>query len=167
MKKKSTTLERISSGKMMVAQNKRARHEYEILSELECGIELVGSEVKSLRAGRAQIQDAFARITSGELWVYGMNVAQYEFAHGLGQADPVRPRKLLVHRHEIDELTGKLQQKSLTLVPLAIYFKGGKAKVLLGLAKGKKLYDKRRVVAERDVARDVAREMASVRRNRY
>ncbi len=167
MTKKPTTIERISAGKMMVAQNKRARHEYEILSEIECGIELKGSEVKSLRAGRAQIQDAFARVISGEIWVFGMNVARYEFAHGLGLADPVRPRKLLAHRDEIDELTGKLQQKSLTLIPLAMYFKGGHAKVLLGLAKGKKLYDKRRVVAERDVARDAQREMASLRRNRY
>ena len=151
----------------MVAQNRRARHEYEILSELECGIELKGAEVKSLRAGKAQLQDAFARVVSGEVWLYGMNVARYEFAHGLGLLDPVRPRKLLMHRDEIDELTGKLQQKSLTLVPLAVYFKRGHAKVLIGLAHGKKLYDKRRVVAERDVARDAAREMASLRRNRY
>lgn len=167
MKKKPGIESRISSGKAMVAQNKRARYEFEILSELECGIELKGSEVKSLRAGKAQIQDAFARISAGELWIYQMNIAKYDFSHSFSQLDPVRPRKLLVHREEIDELTGKLQQKSLTLVPLSMYFKGSHAKVLLAVAKGKKLYDKRQTLAAKDMARDAARQMATMRRGTY
>ncbi|MDA8102759.1 MAG: SsrA-binding protein SmpB [Nitrospiraceae bacterium] len=166
MKKKGSTTNKSGTGRKLIAQNKRARHEYEILEELECGIELRGAEVKSLRLGRAQIQDAYARIISGEIWLYQMNIARYEFARGFGETDPLRPRKLLAHRDEIDELTGKLQQKSLTLVPLALYFKEGHAKVLLGLARGKKLYDKRRVLAERTLARESAREMADARRSR-
>ncbi len=167
MKKKLSLETRISSGKALVAQNKRARHEFEILSELECGIELRGSEVKSLRTGKAQIQDAFARITSGELWLYQMNIARYDYSHAFSQLDPTRPRKLLAHREQIDELTGKLQQKSLTLVPLSVYFKGGHAKVLLALAKGKKLHDKRQTLAEKDMARDAARQLSSLRRSIY
>ncbi|MDA8262635.1 MAG: SsrA-binding protein SmpB [Actinomycetota bacterium] len=166
MKKKGSPTNKVGTGRKLIAQNKRARHEYEILEELECGIELRGAEVKSLRLGRAQIQDAFARVISGEIWLYQMNIARYEFARGFGETDPLRPRKLLAHRDEIDELTGKLQQKSLTLVPLSLYFKDGRAKILIGLARGKRLYDKRRVLAERTVARESAREMADARRSR-
>ena len=167
MKKKPSLEDRISSGRTPVAQNKRARYEFEILSEFECGIELKGSEVKSLRAGNAQIQDAFGRITAGELWLYQMNVAKYDYAHAFSQLDPVRPRKLLAHRDEIDELIGKLQQKSLTLVPLSIYFKEGHAKVQLALARGKKLYDKRQTLAAKDMARDAQRQMSALQRKNY
>ncbi|CAG4927884.1 MULTISPECIES: SsrA-binding protein SmpB [Acidithrix] len=165
-KKKSSAVDRISAGTRNIAQNKRARHEYEILEELECGIELKGSEVKSLREGKAQLQDAFGRIITGELWIFQMNIAKYDYSNGFGQFDPTRPRKLLAHRDEIDELTGKLQQKSLTLIPLSMYFHGGHVKLKIGLAKGKKLYDKRRDLAAKDAKRDAAREMVSLRKGR-
>lgn len=143
-----------------VARNRRARHEYDILEVLECGIALQGSEVKSLRAGRASIQDAYARVERGEAWLLGCHIPPYEQATGFGAHDPDRPRKLLLHREEIDELLGRTQQQSLTLVPLSIYFKEGKAKVELALARGRRLYDKRHAIASRDADREAAREAA-------
>jgi len=143
-----------------VARNRRARHEYDILEVLECGIALVGSEVKSLRAGRASLQDAYARVEGGETWLYGVHIPPYEHAGAFGAHDPDRRRKLLLHRREIDELLGRTQQQSLTLVPLSIYFKDGKAKVELALAKGRRLYDKRHAIATRDAAREAEREAA-------
>jgi SsrA-binding protein len=166
-KKKQSTAELIATGERSIVQNRKARHEYEILEELECGIELKGAEVKSLREGKAQIQDAFGRIVNGEIFIFQMNIAKYEFTNGYGAFEATRPRKLLAHRGEIDELTGKLQQKSLTLVPLSLYFRGGKVKVKLAIAKGKKNYDKRRDLAEKDSKRDQQREIASLRRNSY
>ncbi len=142
-----------------VAQNRKARHDYDILETFECGIVLQGSEVKTLRAGRGQLRDSFARVDEGELWLIGANIPQYEWAHGFGAHDPERRRKLLVHRSQIDELTGKVDQKALTLVPLEIYFRHGKAKLTLALAKGRHAYDKRRALAERDSAREMARVM--------
>ncbi len=141
-----------------VAANRRARHDYDILDTLECGIVLQGSEVKSLRAGRIALQDSYARIIDGELWLYGVHVPPYAQANGFGAHDPDRRRKLLVHRRQIDEWLGRTQQQSLTLVPLQIYFKDGRAKVELALARGRRRYDKRRAIAERDAGREAARE---------
>lgn len=140
-----------------MAQNRRARHEYDILETYECGISLMGAEVKSLRGGQISLQDAYARIDGGEAWLVGAHVAPYEYASGYGRFDPDRPRKLLLHRDQIDELAGVVAQKSLTLVPLSIYFKDGRAKVEIALARGRRLYDKRRVLAERDASREAAR----------
>lgn len=113
--------------------------------------------MKSLRAGQASLQDAFARIDSGELYLVGAHFAPYEYATGYGRFEPDRPRKLLLHRSQIDELAGTVAQKALTLVPLSIYFKDGKAKVELALARGRRLYDKRHAIAERDATREAAR----------
>lgn len=143
-----------------VARNRRARHDYEILETYECGIELRGSEVKSLRAGRVNLADAYARVEQGEAWLLGVHVPPYENASGFGAHDPDRRRKLLLHRKEIDELLGRTQQQSLTLVPLSVYFKDGKAKVELALARGRRLYDKRHAIAARDAEREAAREAA-------
>ncbi len=142
-----------------VAQNRRARHDYEILETFECGLALTGAEVKSLRAGQISLQDAYARIDEGEAWLVGAHVAPYEYASGYGRFEPDRPRKLLLHRGEIDELAGKVAQKSLTLVPLAVYFRDGRAKLELALARGRRQYDKRRAIAERDATREAEREI--------
>lgn len=146
-----------------VAQNRRARHDYEVLETYECGIALQGSEVKSLRDAKVQLREAYARVEDGELWLYGMHVAPYAFATGMGGHDPDRRRKLLVHRRQIDELMGRTGQEGLTLVPLSIYFRDGRAKVELALARGRKTYDKRHAIAARDAALEVER---SARRRR-
>lgn len=140
-----------------VARNRRARHDYDILEVFECGIALKGAEVKSLRAGQGSLQDAYARLDDGELWLLGAHLAPYEYASGYGRFDPNRPRKLLLHRRQIDELSGRVAQKALTLVPLSIYFKDGLAKVELALARGRRLYDKRHAIAERDANREAQR----------
>lgn len=140
-----------------VARNRRARHDYDILETYEAGIELKGGEVKSLRAGKAQLQDAYARVESGQLWLLGAHIAPYEYSSGFGFVEADRPRKLLLHREEIDELSGRVAQQSLTLVPLSIYFKEGRAKLELALARGRRLYDKRRAIAERDANREAER----------
>jgi SsrA-binding protein len=149
-----------------VAANRRARYDYEILDTLECGIVLQGSEVKSLRAGRISLQDSYARIADGELWLYGVHVPPYAQANGFGAHEPDRRRKLLVHRRQIDEWLGRTQQQSLTLVPLRIYFKEGRAKVELALARGRRRYDKRHAIAEREAGREAAREARSAMRTR-
>ena len=130
------------SGRKVVARNRKARHEFEILETFEAGIELRGPEVKSLRAGNVSFQDAHARVQRGELWLHSVHISPYEQANR-SNVDPVRARRLLVHRHEIRRLTGKIKQKGLTIVPLEIYFSRGYAKVGMALARGKKLYDKR------------------------
>src|SRR4051812_41923860 len=137
-------------GPKFVAQNRRARHDYTILETFECGIALKGAEVKSLRLGQVQLRDSFARVDDGELWLHGVHVAPYAYATGFGAVDPDRRRKLLAHRREINEMAERTQQDSLTLVPLAIYFKDGRAKIELGLARGRHTYDKRRAIADRD-----------------
>lgn len=147
-----------------VAQNRKARHDYDVLETFECGIALLGSEVKSLRAGKVQLRDAYARVEGGEVWLLGVHVSPYAFAFGFGSHDPERPRKLLLHRRQIDELLGRTRQESLTLVPLSIYFKEGRAKVELALARGRKTYDKRRAIAARDAAREVERAASTRRR---
>lgn len=152
------------AGARPVAQNRRARHDYDILDTYEAGIVLVGSEVKSLRDGKAQLRDSFARVQDGEVWLYGVHIPPYVYATGFGAADPDRRRKLLLHRRQIDELARRTSQDSLTIVPLAVYFKDGKAKVDLALARGRKVYDKRHAIAERDANLEARRALANRRR---
>lgn len=140
-----------------VATNRRARHDYEILEQFECGIVLQGSEVKSLREGTAQIGDGYARVDDGELWLFQTHIPPWKTGVGFSAHDPDRRRKLLVHRKQIDELLGRTRTQPLTLVPLRVYFSDGKVKVELGLAKGKHRYDKRQELAKRDAERDMAR----------
>jgi SsrA-binding protein len=142
----------------VVASNRRARHDYDIIETTECGIVLQGSEVKSLRAGRIALQDAYARIIDGEMWLFGVHVPPYAQANGVGAHEPDRRRKLLLHRRQIDEWMGRSQQQSLTMVPLSIYFKDGRAKVEVALARGRRQYDKRHAIATRDASREAARE---------
>jgi SsrA-binding protein len=141
-----------------VARNRRARHDYDIVDTFECGIALQGSEVKSLRAGRVTLADAYARVEEGEAWLLGVHIPPYIHAAGFGAHDPERRRKLLLHRKQIDFLWVQTQQQALTLVPLSIYFKEGRAKVELALARGRRLYDKRHAIAARDMDREAARE---------
>jgi SsrA-binding protein len=140
-----------------VATNRRARHDYEILERIECGIVLHGSEVKSLREGTAQIGDGYARVDDGELWLFQTHIPPWKTGVGFSAHDPDRRRKLLVHRKEIDELLGLTRTQPLTLVPLRVYFSEGKVKVELALAKGRRRYDKRQELAKRDAERDMAR----------
>jgi SsrA-binding protein len=135
--------------------NRRARHEYFVIDVYECGIVLVGSEVKSIRDGRANLSDAYARIDNGEVWLYGMHVSPYPFTRD--NPDPDRKRKLLLHRAEIDRLVGKLSEAGLTLVPLKVYFENGKVKIELAVARGKRQWDKRQAMAERDANRETER----------
>jgi SsrA-binding protein len=148
----------------VVASNRRARHDYDILETAECGVVLQGSEVKSLRAGRIALQDSYARIIDGEMWLFGVHVPPYAQANGFGAHEPDRRRKLLLHRRQIDEWMGRSQQQSLTMVPLSIYFKEGRAKVELALARGRRQYDKRRAIATRDAGREAAREARAATR---
>jgi len=148
----------------LVAHNRRARHDYDILGTYETGIVLVGSEVKSFREGKVQLRDAFARVQDGEVWLHGMHVSPYGHASGYGMFDPDRSRKLLLHRREIDDLGRQTKQGPLTLVPLSAYFKDGRAKVELALAKGRREYDKRRAIADREAQMEAKRAMGP-RRN--
>lgn len=148
--------QRARSGDRVVAQNRKARHEYHVLNTWETGIVLQGTEVKSLREGKANLQDAFAIMQRGELWLFGMHVSPYEQGNRFNH-DPLRPRKLLMHRGELRKLVGQVEQKGLTLVPLDIHFIHGIAKVNLALVRGKKLHDKRDTLRERAVERDMAR----------
>jgi SsrA-binding protein len=144
------------AGRKVVATNRRARHDYEILDTFECGIVLRGSEVKSLRDAQVQLKDAYADIRDGEVWLERAHIAPYGFAAGGGH-DPERPRKLLLHRREIDRLIGKVNEVGLTLIPLQVYFKEGRAKVELALAKGRRSYDKRQKIRERMERREMER----------
>jgi SsrA-binding protein len=145
-------------GRKVIAANRKARHDYTIETTYEAGIVLTGTEVKSLRAGRASLVDGFATISDGEAWLQGVHIPEYTEGTWTNHA-PRRVRKLLLHRQEIDRLIGKTKEGGLTLVPLSLYFKDGKAKVELALARGKKSYDKRQAMAERDSKRELAREM--------
>ena len=150
--------ERIMADRFIeIVRNKKARFNYEIVETFEAGIVLAGSEVKSLRQKKASIQESYARIKDGEAYLTGMNIAVYEMANRFNH-DPVRDRKLLLHRHELKRLTGKVQEKGLTLVPLRLYFKNGKVKVELGLAQGKAKFDKRQDIRKREVDREMQRE---------
>jgi len=147
-------------GTRPVAQNRKATHDFEVLDTFECGIVLQGSEVKSIRAGKVQLREAYARVEDGEVWMLGAHVSPYAFASGFGVHDPERRRKLLLHRRQIDELAERTKKESLALVPLSIYFKDGRAKVELALARGRKTYDKRHAIAARDSARDEERDVS-------
>lgn len=143
----------------VVAENRKARHRFEILDELECGIALVGSEVKSLRDGKLSLDEAYARVKDGEVWLVGADIAEYRQA-SIWNHVPKRPRKLLMRRDEVRKFAGQAHEKGLTLVPLKVYFTGrGIAKVLLGLCRGKKLHDKRETIKAADTKRDIARAM--------
>ena len=142
--------------KKIIAQNREARHEYFVIEALETGIELVGTEVKSLRAGGVNLKDAWADIDDGELILKGMHISPYEQG-SIFNCDPVRPRRLLAHKAEIRRLAQQIKLQGYTLVPLSLYFKNGRVKVELGLCKGKKLYDKRATAAARDAKRDIDR----------
>jgi SsrA-binding protein len=145
-------------GKKVIATNRRARHEYAIEDVVEAGLVLTGTEVKSLRAGRANLTDGFGQITDSEAWLHGVHIPQYTKGTWTNH-DPRRTRKLLLHRKEIDKLASSIQERGLTLVPLSLYFKDGKVKIELGLARGKRTYDKRHELAKRDAAREVEREL--------
>lgn len=148
-----------------VALNRRARHEFTIDETFEAGLVLTGTEIKSVRAGKVNIANAYARIEKGEAWLIGADIAPFEQGNRYNH-DPKRNRKLLLHRREIDELLGRAQQKGQTIVPLRLYLHRGKAKIELGLARGKQLHDRRRDIADRDARRDIARELADAQRGR-
>ena len=145
-------------GRKLVAQNKKARHDYSIEDVYEAGMVLTGTEVKSLRAGRASLVDGYATLDDGEIWLRNLHIAEYHHGTWTNHA-PRRNRKLLLHRREIDMLTGKIRDGNLTLVPLSMYFLDGKVKVELALARGKQAHDKRQDIARRDAERDVIREL--------
>ena len=143
-------------GRRVVARNRRARHDYHIEDVVEAGLVLTGTEVKSLRAGRASLTDGYGQITDGEVWLLGVHIPEY--THGTWtNHEPRRPRKLLLHRKEIDRLASKTAERGLTLIPLSLYFSNGKAKVELAVGRGKRTYDKRQDLAQRDAAREVER----------
>ncbi len=145
------------SGTKLIANNKKAYHEYFIEDKYECGIELYGTEIKSLRMGKCSIKEAYVRIDKGEAFVIGMNISPYEKGN-IFNKDPVRTRKLLLHKYEINKLAGKLNEQGYTLMPLQVYFKDSRAKLEIGLAKGKKLYDKRQEIAKKDMRRALERD---------
>jgi len=144
--------------RQVVASNRRARHDYEVLDTFEAGIVLLGSEVKSLRAGKASLGDAYAEIRRGELYLLNAHIGAYEQA-GRANAPPLRERKLLLHRYEISRLAGRVVERGLTLIPLQLYFKDGRAKLELALARGKRRYDKRQAIRKRESDRDLKRVM--------
>ena len=143
-------------GIKLVANNKKAYHDYFILEKYEAGLELTGTEVKRLRAGKCSIKEAYVRVENGEIFVVGMNISPYEQGN-IFNTDPLRVKKLLMHKAEIAKLAGQIAEKTMTIMPLQVYFKNGRAKLEIGLAKGKKLYDKREDMAKRDAKRDIER----------
>ena len=150
------------TGRKLVARNRKARHEYEILDTHEAGIVLKGPEVKSVRAGQLAFRDAFARVEGGEIWLYNLHISPYEQANRANE-DPDRVRKLLMHREEIRRLSSKTEEKGLTLIPLEIYFRKGNVKVLLGVARGRRLYDKREKLKKQTQDREAKRAMSKHR----
>jgi SsrA-binding protein len=148
----------VEQGKKIIASNRRARHDYTIEDTVEAGLVLTGTEVKSLRAGRATLTDGFGQITDSEAWLHGVHIPEYTQGTWTNH-EPRRTRKLLLHRKEIDRLDSSIRERGLTLVPLSMYFKDGKVKIELGLARGKRTYDKRQDLAKRDAAREVEREL--------
>ena len=140
----------------IIATNRKAKHEYQIDNDFEAGIELKGTEVKSLRMGKANLKDAYARVKNGEVYIYQMHIGEYPYAN-LANHDPLRPRKLLLHKYEIKRLYGKTQEKGLSLIPLNIYFMGSKIKLTIALARGKRTYDKRETIKKRDEKREMDR----------
>jgi SsrA-binding protein len=152
-----------ADGLVNICRNRRATHDYEILDRIECGIVLVGTEVKSLRDGFGNLEDAYARIDDDEVWLIGAEIPEYLFGNRMNHK-PKRPRKLLLHRREIAKFAGKASDRGFTLVPLRMYFKGGIAKVELGVAKGKQAHDKRESMKTADARREIARAMAAKRK---
>ena len=141
----------------LVANNKKAYHDYFVDEKYEAGLVLHGTEVKSLRMGKCSIKESFIRIENGEVWVYGMHISPYEMGN-IFNKDPLRPKKLLMHKAEINKLLGKIKEKGFTLVPLQVYFKEGRAKIEVGLCRGKKLYDKRQDIAKKDQRREAEKD---------
>ena len=152
------------NGLQTVARNKKAFHDYFVLESFEAGIELFGTEVKSVRQGKINLKDAWCSIEGGEIFVNGMHISPYEFGN-IFNRDPMRKRRLLMHKREINRLYGQLKQQGLTLIPLSAYFNRGRLKIQVGLCKGKKNYDKRESIARKDAEREAARELRS--RNNY
>jgi len=152
----------VVDGRKIVVSNRRARHDYEIEETVEAGLVLTGTEIKSLRSGQVQLQDAHARVEHGEVWLHGMHIAPYEQGNRFN-VEATRPRKLLLHRREIDRLLGKAQERGLTLVPLSVYLRRGFAKVELAIARGRKLYDRRQAIAEREARREQERALSARR----
>jgi SsrA-binding protein len=152
----------MAGGTKLISENRRARHDYNLLERLEAGVVLTGTEVKSLREGHATLQRAFAELRDGEVWLVGAHIPEYAQGN-MANHDPDRDRKLLLRRREIDSLLGKVQQRGLTIVPTKLYFKDGRVKVELALARGKEARDKRRDLAERDARRQIDRELKSRR----
>ena len=142
----------------VVAENRKARHKFTVLDTLECGIALVGSEVKSLRTGRLSLDESYGRVRGGEVWLVGCDIPEYAQASQMNH-DPKRPRKLLMHKKEVRKFANQAHEKGLTLVPLKVYFKSGRAKLLLGLCRGRKLHDKREALKKADTKRDLQRAM--------
>ena len=151
-----------ASGTKIISDNRRARHDYELLDRVEAGLVLTGTEVKSLRAGKASLQHAFAHVRDGDVWLVGANIPEYPQANRQNH-DPDRDRKLLLHRREIDSLAGKVNEKGLTLVPTRLYVKDGNVKIELALARGKDTRDRRRDIAEREARRDMERALKTQR----
>ncbi len=152
-----------ADGRQVVASNRRARYDYDILDTYEAGIVLQGSEVKSLRISQVQLADSYAYITAGEAWLKGMHIAPYSYSSGFSGHDTERERKLLLRRSQIDAIRRRLETDHLSLVPLSVYFRDGRAKVEIALARGRKRHDKRHAIAARDARRDVDRAMAGGR----
>ncbi|NLX63484.1 MAG: SsrA-binding protein SmpB [Clostridiaceae bacterium] len=148
----------MAEGIKTIVQNRKARHDYFIEETIEAGIELTGTEVKSLRLGKANLRDSYATIKDGEVFVHGLHISPYDMGNRFNH-DPLRVKKLLLHRYEINRLSGLIQRKGLTLIPLSLYFKKGKVKVELAIAKGKKLYDKREDIAKKDAMREIDRRL--------
>jgi SsrA-binding protein len=153
-------MQAMTAGTKLIADNRRARHEYHLLDRFEAGLVLTGTEVKSLRDGKATLQRAFGDVRDGELWLVGLHIPEYVQA-SIANHHPDRDRKLLLHRREIDQLLGKVAEKGFTIVPTKLYWKNGRAKVELALARGKDVRDKRRTIADRDAKRQIERELKS------
>ncbi|MEA5364264.1 SsrA-binding protein SmpB [Amycolatopsis sp., V23-08] len=153
-------------GQKVIVSNRKARHDYSILDTYECGLVLVGTEVKSLREGKASLADAFATVDDGEVWLRNVHIPEYTQGTWTNHT-PRRTRKLLLHRREIEKLIGKTKESGLSLVPLSMYFKDGKVKVEIALAKGKKAYDKRQTLAKRDAERDISKAMGRALKGRF
>lgn len=156
--KKKAEPDRVHDNERLITQNRRARFEYEVLDTLECGIQLVGSEVKSLRSGQISIEDAYGRVKGAEVWLIGCDIPEYKQANQFNH-ETKRPRKLLMHRREIKKFASRAYEQGLTLVALKMYFKEGRAKVLMGICKGKKLFDKRESLKKASMKRDIDRAM--------
>jgi SsrA-binding protein len=160
---RSRQVKKDTSNDRDIAVNRRARHDFHIEETVEAGVALMGSEVKSLRAGKANLKDSYGRVENGEIWLWNAHISPYGPASQFGH-EPTRTRKLLLHRGEIERLHGKVKEKGLTLIPLRLYFKNGRAKLELGLARGKKQHDKRDSIREREMRREVDRELSQRRR---